>query len=155
MTPKTALYLGVAAAVLLALGWQQLDTAAVRGLLRDSAAPVVPAVTRAAEVIEDSVRAPDRAAAPTQAQQAPAGRISGVAGVRKCVRGGEVVYTSESCPPGHAEQTMQRGTVNVVTATPLPRPAASAERTGTIRDLAVTPGEPTLMDKHIERATRQ
>lgn len=150
MIPKTALYIAAAAAaVLLALGWRQLDTEAVQGLLRGRAAPLAPPATERAD---DAVRPPERAAAP---QDAPAGRISGVAGVRKCVRGGEVVYTSESCPPGHREQGMQRGTLNVVTATPVPKPAASAERTGTLRDLAISPGEPTLMDKHIERATRQ
>lgn len=149
MIPKTAFYLAGAAAALLALGWHQLDTRAVPGLLRDAAPP---AVQRALDPDPGGARPREGAAVP---QEAPAGRISGVPGVRKCVRGSEVVYTSEACPPGHAEQGMQRGTLNVVTATPVPKPAASAGRTGTVRDLAVTPGEPTLMDKHIERATRQ
>lgn len=44
------------------------------------------------------------------------------AGVHKCVRNGEVLYTSEPCAPGSAEKAIDRGAVNV-----LPAPGDAAQ----------------------------
>jgi uncharacterized iron-regulated membrane protein len=75
------------------------------------------------------------------------------AGVHKCLRGGQVVYSDAPCPRGQQEQVIRQGSVTVVK---LPAPAASEAASGpsTVRSLLGKPDEATLLDKQIERATR-
>lgn len=65
-------------------------------------------------------------------------------GVRKCrTKAGSLVYTDRDCPPGSKEADLGQGTVNIIAATPVPKPAAPPA------------AEPTLQDRMIQRATGQ
>ncbi|WP_088278900.1 hypothetical protein [Ideonella sp. A 288] len=90
---------------------------------------------------------------PAAAPRAPAGaRPPG--GLRKCVGGGTVVYTDGSCPAGTQAQAVTGGTVTVMPAQPVPASAdAPASRASTIRDLVMKPGEKTIQEMAVERAT--
>ncbi|HEY4374408.1 MAG TPA: hypothetical protein VGN52_20975 [Burkholderiales bacterium] len=63
-------------------------------------------------------------APPAQAKSNPI-TPSHPAGVRKCKRGAEVLYTSGDCPAGSSEQSIERGAVNV-----LPAPGGNAQNAG-------------------------
>lgn len=88
----------------------------------------------------------------------PARTVEGRAklgGLRKCVNGQQVSYTNVECPPGHREQAVTAGAVNVVPATPVARPAAAASSAGgqaaLHRALDVAPDD-QLRERLMERA---
>ncbi|OGA98231.1 MAG: hypothetical protein A3E25_16015 [Burkholderiales bacterium RIFCSPHIGHO2_12_FULL_69_20] len=110
--------------IVLAFGWRYRNAEAVQriinppshkplaiefdnGTVRQTGAASVPGTGRAVQVLAPGV-------------------------VRKCRRGTEITYTNQTCPPGHVEQRMAQGTVNVLPATAVaPRaPAGPAPAAG-------------------------
>lgn len=62
---------------------------------------------------------PQQASLPTPAKGAASTSAAPTApppGLRKCVRGNQVEYTSEPCPPGTKEQAINRGAVTTMPA---------------------------------------
>jgi len=91
-------------------------------------------------------------ASATSAPPAPA------PGLRKCRQGGKVLYTSDDCPKGSAEQAISGGSVTVVPgAKPADAPANAPAGVPTgAPDLGKMMGKEAateLRDKRIERAT--
>lgn len=85
----------------------------------------------------------------TQAAAAPMTSAAGP--LRKCVNGQQVSYTNAACPPGHKEQAVTAAPVNVLPATPVPRPVASSSAPLLHQALDIKQ-EATLKDKMMERA---
>lgn len=80
------------------------------------------------------------------------GRADGAApALRKCRQGATVSYTQAPCPPGHQEQVLSGGTVTVVEGS-RPEPQLPALNLPDARALRGDPNEPTLAERHIERA---
>ena len=75
------------------------------------------------------------------------------AGIHKCKVGNTVTYTDEPCKNPAAERPLDKGSVTVVKSES-PEVAAPDHkgRLPNVRDLAGPPGEPSIMDKQIERA---
>lgn len=77
------------------------------------------------------------------------------AGLRKCLKGTEVSYTNAACPPGSREQAVTAPPVNVLPATPVPKPAQAAQASSgpaALREALDIKREETLRDKAMERA---
>ena len=80
------------------------------------------------------------------------------AGVRKCRRSAEIVYTGAACPAGARELPMQGGTLSVVSgqgaAATRPRQAGEpGERRSTLLEVLDRSGEIDLAHRRVERAT--
>ena len=88
------------------------------------------------------------------ADAAPKPMPSGAAGIRKCLRGSEVLYTQGACPPGSREAALTQGSITVVPpikATPqAAAPEAGASRPN-VRTLLRPPGEPDLRERQMDR----
>jgi hypothetical protein len=68
---------------------------------------------------------------------------SPAAGLRKCKRGGEVLYTNDKCPAGSQEEAVKGGSLTVLPAAPAvaaPNPSAS---------------EPSIQEKRIDKIIGQ
>ncbi|MEO7832126.1 hypothetical protein [Roseateles sp.] len=76
---------------------------------------------------------------------------SSAAPLRKCVNGQQVSYTNAACPAGHKQQAVVAPPVNVLPATPVPKPAASSSAPLLHQALDIKQ-EATLKDKMMERA---
>lgn len=77
----------------------------------------------------------------------PAGEL------RKCVNGGQVVYTDAACPPGNRAEAVQGGTVTVVPATPAPaaRPSDAASGPSALHRALDITRDDRLHEKIMER----
>jgi hypothetical protein len=82
------------------------------------------------------------------AAEAPA---ASAAGLRKCMVGGQLLYTNGNCPAGSREQAIQGGSVSVV-ASPraVPAPAPAASRLPHVRDLLLDPQGADLEDRRMD-----
>jgi hypothetical protein len=137
--------MGAALAVLLALVWKYLlqgrwDARAPASIKHD--------VMQAKEIVSNAgLQSPIEAPTGEALTQAPAG-------IHKCKVGNKVTYTDAPCQSPAAERPLDKGSVTVVkTQRPqAPDTPEQASRLPNVRDLAGKPGEPSLMDKQIERA---
>ncbi|WP_146219436.1 hypothetical protein [Sphaerotilus hippei] len=142
------LFLGSLLLILLAAGWRHRHAQWVQALLS-------PKDTRAVQIPFDNGSVRD--VGPGPAPRPPA-RLSDVpiGGVRKCQKGGEVIYTDRACPRGGQEQPIRQGTVNVVAGQP--RPAAESGQAAGPQPLIASPliaphlDGPGLRGRQIERA---
>ncbi|HEX5355388.1 MAG TPA: hypothetical protein VFW93_04160 [Aquabacterium sp.] len=142
--------MGAVLAVLLALVWKYFVAGRLSTLVPEHALPaaIKQEVTQAKEMVsavsnEAKVAQPAAESLP----QAPAG-------IHKCKVGNTVTYTDEPCKHPSAERPLDKGSVTVVKSE-RPDNAAANEQKGrvpNVRDLAGPPGEPSIMDKQIERA---
>ena len=71
----------------------------------------------------------------------------------KCVSASRIEYSSGKCPAGTVEASITGGTMTVVPAAAVPKPASSAASVPTVRALLAPAGEPDLLDERIKRAT--
>ncbi len=71
--------------------------------------------------------------------------------LRKCVNGQQVSYTNAECPAGHSVQAVTAPPVNVVPATPVPKPAL-ASSAPLLRQVLDVDQKGTLKDQMMERA---
>ncbi len=117
--------------------WKFRDAEEVRAFFRPRPEAVQPA----------SPRGDDRAA-----DARPVARPIPAPGLRKCRQGAAVTYTNGACPPGYQEQPVDGGTVTVVEGS-RPAVALPALNLPDARALRGDPNEPTLSQRHIERAT--
>jgi hypothetical protein len=103
---------------------------------------------------------PATAAGPGTARDATPVIAKASSGVHKCVVNGTVSYTDAPCPRAGAEKNMGGGSVTVVKGQ-RPSLVDAASKSGSIpnvRDVLLDkpkPGEPSMMDKQIERAINQ
>jgi hypothetical protein len=83
-------------------------------------------------------------------------RARGSSAIHKCQVGSSVIYTDAPCERPGSERPLQGGSVTVLKGQ-RPSAPASAQASGTgvpnARDLLLDRGEPTLMQRQIERAT--
>jgi hypothetical protein len=100
----------------------------------------------------------------TQAKQAaeqattaaPAKPDAKSAGLRKCKRGGDVLYTNEACPPGSQEQSVKDGSLSVLPAAPKPAAASASGGLPNVRDVLAPPSnEPSMKDKQMDKIIGQ
>ncbi|MBI5925365.1 MAG: hypothetical protein HY836_07165 [Aquabacterium sp.] len=141
---------GAVLAVLLALVWKYFVAGRLNTLVPEHVLPaaikqeVVQVKELAATVSREAkVERPPVESLP----QAPAG-------IHKCKVGDKVTYTDEPCKNPAAERPLDKGSVTVVKSESS-EAAATPEHKGrlpNVRDLAGPPGEPSIMDKQIERA---
>lgn len=127
------LVIGLLLVSVLGLGWQQREP--LQAWLGSSAAKV-----------QSLTEASSGGSAAGDAKARPGG-------LRKCVKGQEVSYTNAECPAGYRDQAVTGGSVTVVAATPVPKPAASASSgpSALHKALDITRDD-TLKDKIMERA---
>lgn len=154
------LLMGVVLAVVLALVWKYLVAGRLGSLAPERMVPaaikhdVVQAKEQIAHAVADAaggkVEAKPEAAQAESLQQAPAG-------IHKCKVGNTVTYTDEPCKNRSAERPLDKGSVTVVKSQGVDAPAAaeSKGRLPNVRDLAGPQGEPSIMDRQIERAVNQ
>ena len=130
------------AAVVLAVGvlaWQKQDQ--LKALI-SSAPPIT---------LPDLPRSESSAAAPTSASKSK----FAPGAMRKCVKGQQVSYTNVECPAGTQEQAVTAAPVNVVQATPVPKPAQAAQASSgpaALREALDMKREETLREKAMDRA---
>ena len=124
----------VALIVLIGLAWTYRD----RLGLRESARAAMPDIELPAVLRSLSTPAPGSGPA---------------TGVRKCVDGGQTLYTNGACPAGSREQAVAGGSVSV-----LPAPAAVVGGTGAAKapgsggaDRRADPSGPAAKDAQIDR----
>jgi hypothetical protein len=72
--------------------------------------------------------------------------------LRKCVKGQQVSYSNVECPAGHQEQAVTAAPVNVLPATPVPKPAATGSGPSALHKALDITRDDSLKDKLIERA---
>jgi len=72
-------------------------------------------------------------------------------GLRKCVKGQQVTYTNDKCPPGHQEQAVA-GAVTVLPAPPVSKPAEPASASSSLHEKLGLTRDDKLKDKIMERA---
>lgn len=133
MPPITLKHLaiGAVALIVLAVGWRYRNAEAVQRIVNPPSHKPL-----AIEFDNGTVRQNAAASSPATGRAAT---VLAPGAVRKCRRGTEVTYTNQTCPPGHVEQAMSQGTVNVLPAT------AAAPR-------APAPGPgPDLRERQINR----
>lgn len=131
------LSIGAVALILLAVGWRYRNAEAVQRIINP------PSHRRLAiEFDNGTVRQTGAASMPGTGRAA---QVLAPGAVRKCRRGAEITYTNQTCPPGHTEQSMSQGTVNVLPATAVApgAPAGPPPAAG-----------PSLREKSIERAVQ-
>ncbi|TAL00120.1 MAG: hypothetical protein EPO09_00135 [Aquabacterium sp.] len=149
--------MGAVLAVLLALVWKYFVSARLGHLVPERMAPaaITQDVLQAKELITSA--AGSTAAGPgeakldmSQAESLP----KAPAGIHKCKVGNTVTYTDEPCKSRAAERPLDKGSVTVVKSQGVEAPAAteSKGRLPNVRDLAGPQGEPSIMDRQIERA---
>jgi hypothetical protein len=86
----------------------------------------------------------------------PSGTAAPSAQARKCVGGGQVVYTNEACPAGTQQQAVSGGTLTVLPAVAVPRPAAPAgSAVSPLRRLAGDGAPANLPEQQVEQALRR
>lgn len=149
--------MGAVLAVLLALVWKYMVAARLPNLAPERLVPaaIKQDVVQARELIThvsgDSgashAEAKPEAPEVTSLPQAPAG-------IHKCKVGNTVTYTDEPCKSPAAERPLDKGSVTVVKSQGVEAPAAaeSKGRLPNVRDLAGPQGEPSILDRQIERA---
>ena len=77
--------------------------------------------------------------------------------MRKCVQGGQVLYTSDACPQGAREVPLTQGSVSVLPAPAKvhsPAPAAAASATPLLRRLAGPGVGGDVTERIIDKATQ-
>jgi len=79
--------------------------------------------------------------------------IPGNGAAHKCISASRVEYSSEKCPAGTLEKPISGGSMTVVPASPVPKPASAPASLPTVRDLLAPAGEPNLLDERIKQAT--
>ncbi len=121
----------------LGLGWHKRES--LRGWLGS-----IPSPGQAIPVFSE----PSQVAAPAKATS----RFR-PGSMRKCVKEQQVSYTNAECPAGHQELAVTAAPVNVLPATPVPKPAdpGSSGPSSLHRALDLTP-DSRLKDKLMERA---
>jgi hypothetical protein len=130
------------AVVLGAVLWGARDTAFVRQFMQ-------PVVGTAPAIRFDN----DTTALPPAGDSTPA-RQDIRSGMRKCLRGAEVLYTDAPCPAGSREAKVAGGAVTVLPGTPATtvlRPPKAAASAPNVRDLLLPPGEANLRDRQMEK----
>ncbi len=78
--------------------------------------------------------------------------------VRKCIQGGQALYTDGDCPAGSRPQTMQTDRVTVLPAAPKPAAAAASaagKKIPNVRDLLGTPEDGNLKSKQMDKVIGQ
>lgn len=149
--------MGAVLAVLLALVWKYLVAARLPNLAPER---MVPAAIRqdavqAKELLTDVAGGEGTAHGESKPEVAQAESLpQAPAGIHKCKVGNTVTYTDEPCKSPTAERPLDRGSVTVVKSQGMDAPAASESkgRLPNARDLAGPQGEPSIMDRQIERA---
>lgn len=142
--------MGAVLAVLLALVWKYFVAGRLNTLVPEQALPS--AIKQEVEQVKELAATVSREAkveqpAAESLPQAPAG-------IHKCKVGNTVTYTDEPCKNPAAERPLNKGSVTVVKSqsTEAATPPEDKGRLPNVRDLAGPPGEPSIMDKQIERA---
>ena len=136
--------------LVVAAGWRYRHAGFIRELTHGQ-----PKATVEIPFDNGTVRQYDRAR--PDARQGAAAQAA-PAGVRKCRRGAEIIYTGGACPAGARELPMQGGTLSVVAGQHAPttqpqRGGESAQRRSTLHDVLDRSGEIDLTQRRIERAT--
>lgn len=101
-----------------------------------------------------SVRDADASSQPT----AMASQATPLGGIRKCRKGGQVVYTDGTCPPGAQEQPLRNGTVTIISGQAGTKSANAGEpapQRATLRDVLDPPEEVSLKDKRMQKIVDQ
>lgn len=149
--------MGAVLAVLLALVWKYLVSARLTNLVPERMAPaaIKQDVVQGRELIANV--AGGTAAGPGEAKpEAPQADAlpQAPSGIHKCKVGNTVTYTDEPCKNRATERPLDRGSVTVVKSQGVETPAATGSkgRLPNVRDLAGPQGEPSIMDRQIERA---
>lgn len=75
--------------------------------------------------------------------------------MRKCLRGGEVLYTDGNCPSGSVEKSVERGSLNVLPAVKPKAPPPASAGIPTIRDDLLGGEGGDLKAQQIERALQR
>lgn len=141
---KIVLVIGLS--IVAAAGWRFGQSATFQRWIAPEAPPLP-----AFQFDNGSARVPDTEPDP---EAAPASAARAATGLRKCIRGSQVVYTDGNCPPGSKEQDLTRGTVTVVPGQAPVKTTAATEtepRRKNIRDVLVPPEETPLKDKRMEQ----
>lgn len=73
-------------------------------------------------------------------------------GLRKCVKGQEISYTNAECPPGYRDLAVTAGSVTVLPATPVPKPAEASSGPSSLHKALGITRDDTLKEKAIDRA---
>lgn len=73
-------------------------------------------------------------------------------GLRKCVKGQEISYTNAECPPGYRDLPVTAGSVTVLPATPVAKPAAASSGPSALHKALDITRDDTLKEKVVERA---
>ena len=103
MMKITTIAKGMAALMVLSVGWKYKDTAMVQDWISPHRAQARPTIA-----FDNDAPASGSSASP---QPAPS---KGLAGVRKCRQGETVIYTDGDCPTGSREFAVTGGAVTVV-----------------------------------------
>jgi len=84
----------------------------------------------------------------------PAGDATkaGPGGLRKCVKGQEIAYINAECPAGYRDQAVTAGSVTVLPATPVAKPADASSGPSSLHKALGVTRDDTLKDKITERA---
>lgn len=142
--------MGAVLAVLLALVWKYFVAGRLNALVPEHAVPaaIKQEVTQAKDMLSSASNEAKSGQPTAEAvPQAPAG-------IHKCKVGNTVTYTDEPCKNPAAERPLDKGSVTVVKSES-PEAVAPSEHKGrvpNVRDLAGPSGEPSIMDRQIERA---
>jgi len=139
MPPITLKHLssGAVALIVLAVGWRYRNAEAVQRIINPPSHKPL-----AIEFDNGTVRQIGAASMPATDRAA---QVLAPGAVHKCRRGTEITYTNQTCPPGHTEQGMSQGTVNVLPATAAAARAPAA---------APAPG-PSLREQQVDRAVNR
>lgn len=135
---------GMAALMVLSVGWKYKDAALVQEWLASSRAQARPAIQFDNDTPGE---------APVSSALEQTARKRGLVGVRKCRQGETVVYTDGDCPAGSREFAVTGGVVTVVPAqSTLTVPASPSGRLPHARDVLLPDdGNARLHDKAMER----
>ncbi len=152
--------MGAVLAVLLALVWKYLVSARLNNLVPERLVPAVikQDVMKAKEQITEVVGAERSGHSEANPDVSPVESLQQAsAGIHKCKVGNTVTYTDEPCKSPSAERPLDRGSVTVVKSQGVDAPVASESkgRLPNARDLAGPQGEPSIMDRQIERAVNR
>lgn len=136
MPPITLKHLSIGAVLLvvLAVGWRYRNAEVVQRIVNPPSHKPL-----AIEFDNGTVRQTGAASQPGTGRPT---QVLAPGAVRKCRRGTEITYTNQTCPPGHVEQPMSQGTVNVLPATSVaPRAPAGTPPAPS----------PSLREKYVDR----
>lgn len=145
MSIKTYFW-GLAIALLAALGWRTLHTEAAQQWLH-------PQTSKPIVINFDNQEAPSAGPPLRPGESAITPMPKAASGLRKCKKGGQVIYTDGECPAGSKEQAVG-GTVTVVPGQAATQPANASngdKPRANVRDILLDPRDADLREKRMDQ----